>query len=92
MKKMKKTDELEQKQFVEVMMNGQQFKNQIMRAMLRPQAMPMFVVWWDDEAQWCSAIENDLKNNPAVRKQVGGMVMAMVSKLGLMKDVATKAD
>ena len=78
--------------FVEMLMNGQSFKNQVLRALVRPQAMPMFLVWWDDEAKWCSAIENDLKENKEVRKQVGGMVMAMVSKLGLMQEIATKAD
>jgi hypothetical protein len=76
--------------FVEMAMNGADFKTRVLQSLVSHTSMPMFVVWWDDRQGWCSAVGNDLKANETVRKQVGSIIFKIAASLNLFG--TTKAD
>lgn len=75
---------------VAIAITGLEFKTRILQNLVRHQAMPMLVVWWDDERGWCSGVGNDLHVNGSVRKSVSGMLFKMITELRLFDE--TRAD
>jgi hypothetical protein len=77
---------------LEFAINGADFKTKVLQQLVKHSAMPMLVMWWDDQLGWCSAVGNDLKYNPQVRKSVGINLFKIVAGLKIFDDVGIKAD
>jgi hypothetical protein len=77
---------------LELALNGSDFKTKVLQQLVKHTAMPMLVMWCDDQLGWCSAVGNDLKYNPQVRKSVGINLFKIVAGLKIFDDIGIKAD
>jgi hypothetical protein len=63
---------------------GDIFKNSVLVAMSVPGAVPMVCLWWDGNSQaWCSSVENSVRDNVDIKKQVGEMLFVLMGQYGL---------